>query len=160
MNRQGMIRVEVLVRKEYADWFGGVATALGDPKREVETRQILREQITPSGRGLKELLASAPLMASISIIRATSGVKSRFELPSRHQRNFELRKGDKCHPAVADWWARVSENELYLSTLVIGEIRKGVELARAKDPHKADVLERWLGEIASAFADRILPIGL
>ena len=72
---------------------------------------------------------------------------------------FELRKGDKCHPAVADWWARVSENELYLSTLVIGEIRKGVELARAKDPHKADVLERWLGEIASAFADRILPIG-
>ena len=71
----------------------------------------------------------------------------------------ELRKGDKCHPAVAAWWARVSENELYLSTLVIGEIRKGIELARAKDPHKADVLERWLGEIASAFADRILPIG-
>ena len=49
----------------------------------------------------------------------------------------ELRKGDKCHPAVAAWWARVSENELYLSTLVIGEIRKGIELARAKDPHKA-----------------------
>ena len=61
MNRQGMIRVEVLVRKEYAGLVRGVATALGDPKREVETRQILREQITPSGRGLKELLASAPL---------------------------------------------------------------------------------------------------
>ena len=71
----------------------------------------------------------------------------------------ELRKGDKCHPAVAAWWTRVSENELYLSTLVIGEIRKGIELARAKDPRKADVLERWLGEIASTFADRILPIG-
>jgi len=39
-----------------------VATALGDPARESETRAILRERIvTPRSGGLKALLASAPL---------------------------------------------------------------------------------------------------
>ena len=70
----------------------------------------------------------------------------------------EIRKGDNCDPSVAAWWAKVSENELYLSTLVIGEIRKGVELVRARDPGKADALEHWLENVVSRFADRILPI--
>lgn len=61
MNRRGMVRVEVHVRKEYAGLVRGVAAALGDPKREVETSKILREKIAPSRRDLTELLASAPL---------------------------------------------------------------------------------------------------
>lgn len=70
----------------------------------------------------------------------------------------EIRKGNRCNPMVADWWATIAEDQLYLSVLVIGEIRKGVELARVRDPQKAAVLERWLGEVTSAFADRVLPV--
>jgi hypothetical protein len=62
MKRQGLVRVEVQVRKEYAGLVREVAAALGDPKRETETRDLLREQVAPhAAKGLKALLASAPL---------------------------------------------------------------------------------------------------
>lgn len=70
----------------------------------------------------------------------------------------EVRKGVRCHPAVAAWWAGVAEDELWLSALVLGEIRKGVELARRRDPQKAAALEAWLGEVIAGFADRVLPV--
>jgi len=60
--RQGFVRVEVQVRKEDAALVRDVATALGDPERESETRAILRERIaSPRSGGLKALIASAPL---------------------------------------------------------------------------------------------------
>jgi hypothetical protein len=60
--RQGFVRVEVQVRKDDAALVRDVATALGDPEREAETRAILREKITaPRAGGFKALLASAPL---------------------------------------------------------------------------------------------------
>lgn len=70
----------------------------------------------------------------------------------------ELRKGDRCDAAVAAWWAGVAEDDLWLSALVVGEIRKGVELARRRDPRKAEVLESWLSDVLSGFGDRILPV--
>jgi len=70
----------------------------------------------------------------------------------------EVRKGDRCDPAVAAWWAGVAEDDLWLSALVLGEIRKGVELARRRDARKAEALERWLGDVAAGFADRVLPV--
>lgn len=39
----------------------------------------------------------------------------------------EVRKGARCHPAVAAWWAGVDDRELFLSVLTLGEIRKGIE---------------------------------
>ncbi len=70
----------------------------------------------------------------------------------------EIRKGARCNPGVARWWAEVAEGDLWLSTLILGEIRKGVELARRRDPDKASVLEAWLGEVVSGFGDRLLPV--
>ena len=70
----------------------------------------------------------------------------------------EVRKGARCNPGVAKWWAEVAEADLWLSTLILGEIRKGVELARRRDPDKASVLEAWLGEVVSGFGDRLLPV--
>lgn len=70
----------------------------------------------------------------------------------------EVRKGARCDPKVAAWWASVRDEDLFLSTLVLGEVRKGVELARAKDPAKAGVLERWLAQVATAFTDRLFPV--
>lgn len=70
----------------------------------------------------------------------------------------EVRKGASCNPGVARWWAEVAEGDLWLSSLILGEIRKGVELARRRDPDKASVLEAWLGDVVSGFGDRVLPV--
>lgn len=42
----------------------------------------------------------------------------------------------------------------------VGEIRKGVELARCRDPRKAAEREAWLSDVVSGFGDRILPVGV
>lgn len=70
----------------------------------------------------------------------------------------EVRKGERCDPAVAAWWEGVAEDDLWLSALVLGEIRKGVELARRRDPGKAEVLEGWLADVVAGFGDRVLPV--
>ena len=60
--RQGFVRVEVQVRREDAGLVRDVASALGDPAREAETRAILRERVSPARvGGVKALLAAAPL---------------------------------------------------------------------------------------------------
>lgn len=70
----------------------------------------------------------------------------------------EVRKGERCDPHVSAWYATIADEELFLSTLVLGEIRKGIELARPRDPDKAVALERWLGEVEAAFDGRVLAI--
>jgi toxin FitB len=70
----------------------------------------------------------------------------------------EVRKGDRCDPNVAAWYASVSDEDLFLSVLVLGEIRKGVELARPKDAGKAAALERWLRQVEAAFDGRLLGV--
>lgn len=69
----------------------------------------------------------------------------------------ELRKStpDKH---VRTWIDGVSASSLYLSALVIGELRQGVERLRPRDPFQAGILERWLEQVASGFHDRILPV--
>jgi toxin FitB len=70
----------------------------------------------------------------------------------------EVRKGDRCNPHVSTWYASIADDDLFLSTLVLGEIRKGVELARPGDPDKAAALERWLRQVEAAFDGRVLGI--
>lgn len=70
---------------------------------------------------------------------------------------FELRKS-KPDPNVAAWRDRHAGAEAFISTLVVGEIRQGIERLRARDPRQADVLERWLGGLLSAYRERVLPI--
>lgn len=70
----------------------------------------------------------------------------------------ELRKGAQCNAHVAAWYASIDDGELYLSVLVLGEIRKGIERARGKLPAQAKALEDWLTTVTHSFAERILPI--
>jgi predicted nucleic acid-binding protein len=69
----------------------------------------------------------------------------------------ELRKA-KPDPNVLAWQQSQSHAEAYISTLLVGEIRQGIERIRARDPKQADALERWLQGLISAYHDRILPI--
>jgi predicted nucleic acid-binding protein len=70
----------------------------------------------------------------------------------------EVRKGDRCAPAVAAWWAGVDDSDLFLSVLTLGEIRRGVEAVRPRDPAKAAALAAWLGQVAEAFGPRVLGV--
>jgi toxin FitB len=70
----------------------------------------------------------------------------------------EVRKGVRCDRHVSAWYDSINDEELFLSALVLGEIRKGIELARPKDADKAAALEVWLQQVEAAFADRILGI--
>jgi predicted nucleic acid-binding protein len=70
----------------------------------------------------------------------------------------EVRKGAKCDRNVAAWYESIADADIYLSVLVLGEIRKGVERARPNDPAQARALEKWLTDVIKSFAERILPI--
>lgn len=70
----------------------------------------------------------------------------------------EVRKGARCDPHVSAWWSTLNDADIYLSVLVLGEIRKGVERTRPSDPAQATALEKWLDSIVESFSDRILPI--
>ena len=60
--RQGLVRVEVQVRKEDAQLLRRVAGALVDPEHAAEARALLRERFASrEAKGLKALLAAAPL---------------------------------------------------------------------------------------------------
>jgi len=70
----------------------------------------------------------------------------------------ELRKGARTHPKVRAWFASVEDAEVYLSVLVIGELRQGVEGLRRRDPVSAAHLDRWLHELVAMHAQRVLPV--
>ncbi|MCO5315711.1 MAG: type II toxin-antitoxin system VapC family toxin [Solirubrobacterales bacterium] len=70
----------------------------------------------------------------------------------------ELRKGDRADRSLTRWLESVPDDEIFISALVIGELRRGVDLVRRRDPAGAASLESWLGRIPAAFPDRILPV--
>lgn len=61
-------------------------------------------------------------------------------------------------PAVKRWFATVPGADLYLSVLVLGEIRRGVERLRRRDPVQATVSEDWLAQLRRLYADRLIPV--
>jgi predicted nucleic acid-binding protein len=69
----------------------------------------------------------------------------------------ELRKSAP-HPHVLTWQRRHAHADAYISTLVVGEIRQGIERMRHRDPKHGDALERWLDGLVRAYQDRILPV--
>ena len=70
----------------------------------------------------------------------------------------ELCKGDRCEANVTAWYAGVEETDIFLSVLVLGELRRCIERIRRRDPQQTVVLERWLEETALRFAGRIMPV--
>ena len=63
----------------------------------------------------------------------------------------------KPDPRVVDW-LRVNESELYISTLTVGEIRRGIERLPAGKRH--DQLLAWLQKLGDCMKGRILTFNL
>lgn len=57
----------------------------------------------------------------------------------------ELQKGSRCHPGVQAWYAATDSGELFLSVLVIGGIRRGIENLHRRDAPRPAVLNRNYG---------------
>lgn len=70
----------------------------------------------------------------------------------------ELRKKERANLGVQQWFADVAGEELYLSAMVIGEVRNGIERLRPRDPIAAANLERWLAKVQVDMAGHILPV--
>ena len=70
----------------------------------------------------------------------------------------ELRKGKRADSGVVSWFAGLADEEVFLSALTLGEIRRGIESIRRRDSAAAAALESWLGRISDAHRDRIVPV--
>jgi len=70
----------------------------------------------------------------------------------------ELRKGQRGAPAVRRWFEARAGDEFFTSVLVLGEIRRGIELKRRRDPDGASALDAWASRLETDFASRVLPI--
>lgn len=62
------------------------------------------------------------------------------------------------NPNVRAWFASVVAADLYLSVLVVGEIRQGAERLRRRDPAQAAIFSDWLSRLLEEYADRIVPV--
>ena len=69
----------------------------------------------------------------------------------------ELRKRVP-HPAVLAWHRSQADADVYLSCLVIGEIRQGIERLRPRDGARAAELDQWLAGLTARYRDWILPV--
>lgn len=71
----------------------------------------------------------------------------------------EARKA-KGNPGVKRWMKATASSDLYLSVLVIGEIRQGIERLRRRDPDQASGFDTWLERLGEEYTERILAVTL
>ena len=64
----------------------------------------------------------------------------------------------RCHPGVRSAVEGLSEQDLFLSVITIGEIQKGVSLLR-ESPKKRG-LAAWIRTIENEYSERLIPIEL
>ena len=71
----------------------------------------------------------------------------------------EVRKGGRSDPNVSNWYTGIGESDLFISSLTVGEIRRGIELVRRRaDIEQAEALETWLQTVFEEFSGRILSV--
>ena len=70
----------------------------------------------------------------------------------------ELRKGARADAGVQAWFDEHTTDQLWLSVLVVGELRRGVELLRRRDKRAGKRLSDWLTTVTTEYGDRIIPI--
>ena len=71
----------------------------------------------------------------------------------------ELRKRQR-DPGLAAWVAAQRSGDLFVSVVTIGEIQRGIDLQRSKDPPFAAALADWLDRLLIGYAERILGFDL
>lgn len=70
----------------------------------------------------------------------------------------ELRKGDRADSAVSSWFGGLADDDIFISALTIGEIRRGIESVRRRDAKSAAALDAWLARVTEMYRDRVVPV--
>lgn len=73
----------------------------------------------------------------------------------------EARKGERADAGVLEFWAEAAREQtpIFLASVTIGELRRGVELIRYRgDRHQASLLDTWLSQVLSDYGDRVLSL--
>lgn len=69
----------------------------------------------------------------------------------------ELRKRKRDANVVA-WIGQVAPEDLFLSTVTVAEIERGIEQRRRDDPVFAQDLAQWLDTTLRLYGERVLPL--
>lgn len=67
----------------------------------------------------------------------------------------ETRRGS---PEATAWVRSVKGSALHVSVITLGEIRRGIELKRRKDPKTAAVLAEWLIALRELHRETVVPV--
>ena len=70
----------------------------------------------------------------------------------------ELRKGSRADVGVINFVEHHPADSFWLSVIVVGELSRGIELLRRRDPVSAELLDVWFLELVDQYEERILPI--
>jgi predicted nucleic acid-binding protein len=70
----------------------------------------------------------------------------------------EWRKGGRADAGVTAWFEEVADDDIHVSVLTLGELRRGINSVGRRDPRTARVLEGWFRGIVEGFHERLLPI--
>lgn len=68
----------------------------------------------------------------------------------------EIRKGRRANAGVREWFAEANDDDLFVSVLTIGEIRRGIEGIRHRDPVSATYLDKWFATVKARSTGRVL----
>lgn len=67
-----------------------------------------------------------------------------------------VRRGRKGNARVRHWVNSVAPDDLNVSALTFGEIRRGIEAVRSRDARQATAIERWMEALRDGFGQRVL----
>lgn len=70
----------------------------------------------------------------------------------------ELKRGRNADTSVADWFTAIPPERVFTSVVVLGEIRRGIELLARRDKRQADMIERWYATMRLRLGSRVLAV--
>jgi predicted nucleic acid-binding protein len=81
-----------------------------------------------------------------------AGLRPRFNVVYLLDTNVvsELRKV-RPHGAVIEWIEGITDADLHISVVTLGEIQAGIEITREQDADKAAEIEMWADQVAGAY---------
>ena len=70
----------------------------------------------------------------------------------------ELRRGRNANSRVVSWFSGTPPERVFTSVIVLGEIRRGIELVSRRDKPQAEALAQWYDAVRERLGDRVLVI--
>ncbi len=70
----------------------------------------------------------------------------------------ELRRGRNADSRVMRWFAAIPPEDIFTSVIVLGELRRGIELVSRRDQRQAEVLAQWYDIVRERLGDRVLAV--